>query len=307
MKPKIIFAGTTEFGLPALEMLRQNFDLVAIITQPDKPAGKKQVITPPPVKDWALKNNIPVMQPVKIADAAADIKNLEPAVMVVAAYGQIIPKNILELPKRGSINLHGSILPKYRGASPIQTAILNDEKETGVTIMQMDEKMDHGPIISSITVPINNTDDYSSLHQKLADAGAKILAETLPKWLDGSIVGQAQIHQEATFAKLLKRDDGRIDWTTPARQIFQQIKALNPEPGTWTTLDKKSVKILKAEELRNGRIDLPGKIYADGKDCLVKCGDYSLKLLMVQPEGKKPMTGHDFINGLKKLETKVFV
>ncbi len=305
--PKVIFAGTTEFGIPALEMLKKEYELVAVITQPDKPVGRKKTLTPPPVKEWAMKNNIPVLQPAKILEAAAQISALAPDVMVVAAYGQIIPKSVLDIPKRGSINLHASLLPKYRGASPIQTALLNDEKETGVTVIQMDEKMDHGPIISSLSIPIDESDIYLTLHAKLADAAAVILAKTLPQWLSNEIQGQEQNHEQATYTKLLTREDSRIDWTKPARQITQMIKALNPEPGTWTTLEKKSVKILEAKEVKTGKIELPGKIYQDGRDCLVKCGDYSLKLVRVQPDGKNPISGSDFLNGMKNLETKVFV
>lgn len=304
---KIIFAGTSSFGLPALEILKRDFDLAAVITQPDKPVGRKMITTAPPVKEWAIKNGVKVFQPAKIADITEEIKSLQPDALIVAAYGQIIPGPFLNIARTGSINLHGSLLPKYRGASPIQAAISNDEKETGVTVMLMDEKLDHGPIISSISIAIGESDDYSSLHEKLAAAGAKILSETLPQWLDGTIKGKEQDHEQATFTKLLKRDDGRLDWTKPARQIVQKIKALNPEPGTWTTLDNKSVKILKAEEHKSGKIDLPGKVYSEGRECFVKCGDYSIKIIQVQPEGKKPISGQDFLNGLKNPETKVLV
>jgi methionyl-tRNA formyltransferase len=307
MKSRVIFTGTSGFGIPALEMLKRDFELVAVITQPDKPMGRKGALTPPPVKEWATANGLKILQPGKIIEARDEIQALNADVMVVAAYGQIIPKDILDLPKRGSINLHGSILPKYRGASPVQAAIMNGDKETGVTLIQMDEKMDHGPIISTLSLPIDESDDYTSLHAKLALAAAKILAESLPLWVSGGIKGQEQDHNKATFTKLIKRDDARIDWTRPAREVLRKIKALNPEPGTWSTLDKKSVKIMGAEEVRTSKIDLPGKVYADGPDCLVKCGDYSLKLTRVQAEGKNPASGQDFLNGLKNLETKVLV
>lgn len=305
--PKIIFIGTTEFGIPALELLKRDYDLKLVITQPDKPTGRKKIPTPPVTKMWALGNGVNFLQPENIAMAEQAIKDIAPDVLIVAAYGQIIPKSILDLPARGSINLHSSLLPKYRGASPIQAAILNDDKETGITIMQMDEKMDHGGIIAQSKIAIEESDDYFRLHQKLANLAAQLLETTLPKWLDGTLTAKEQDHSQATFVKMIKRDDARIDWTNPARQILQKIKALNPEPGTWTTLDKKSVKIMGAEEVRTGKIELPGKIYAEGKDCLVKCGDYSLKLLQVQPEGKNEVSGRDFLNGLKNLETKVFV
>jgi methionyl-tRNA formyltransferase len=304
---RVIFIGTTEFGIPTLEMLKQNYNLELIITQPDKPTGRKHILTPPPVKEWALKNNIKVIQPNKISEATEEIKTVDPDLIIVAAYGQIIPKSILDIPKRGAINLHTSLLPKYRGASPIQSALLDDEKETGVTIMLMDEKMDHGAVLSQHMIKIGDSDNYYSLSSKLSLLAANALLETLPKWLEKKIEPLPQNHEEATFTKILNRNDARIDWTNPARSIIQKIKALNPEPGTWTTLNSKSVKIIEAEETKNGTIDLPGKLYSENGECLVKCGDYSIKLTLVQPEGKKPISGKDFLNGIKNLETKVFV
>jgi methionyl-tRNA formyltransferase len=304
---KIIFAGTTEFGIPALEMLMKEHDLSLVITQPDRPVGRKKILSSPAIKIWAMAKGIKTVQPEKIADASPEIQAIDPDLLIVAAYGQIIPKHILEIPKHGSINLHSSLLPKYRGASPIQAALLNDEKETGVTIMRMDEKLDHGAIYSQTKVAIEENDNYSSLHEKLATTAAELLAKTIPQILDNLLTPKEQDHSQATIVTNINRDHAKIDWTQPARKILSKIKALNPEPGTWTTLNKKSVKIMAAEEARSGRVDLPGKIYADGKDCLVKCGDYSLKLLMVQPEGKKPMTGQEFLNGIKNLETKILV
>jgi methionyl-tRNA formyltransferase len=227
--------------------------------------------------------------------------------MVIASYGQIIPAIILNIPTKGCVNLHASLLPQYRGASPIQAAILNGDYKTGVTLMLMDEKMDHGPIISQISVTVPATDDYQSLHSKLSAAAAGLVEKSVPDWLAGKLQPVPQNHDAATYVKLITRKDARLDWTQPAVEILRKIRALNPEPGTWTTLDKKSVKIMGAEETKSGRIELPGKIYGDGKDCLVKCGDYSLKLKLIQPEGGKPMSGHEFLNGLKQLETKVFI
>ena len=307
MAHRVIFIGNGEFGIPALDILKRDYDLALVISSPDRPTGRKKVLTPPPVKGWAVEQGIPILQPEKIADAEKKIRELGPDVLIVASYGQIIPQGVLNLAKKGAINLHSSLLPKYRGASPIQSAIMSDDKETGVTVMLMDEKMDHGPIIAQEKAPITEQDDYTSLHAKLAKIASLLLSDYLPKWLDGSAKVIEQDHSQATIAKLITREDARIDWTQPARKIVQKIKALNPEPGTWTTLDKKSVKILKAEEVRSGRVELPGKIYAEGHDCLVKCGDYSVRLVTVQPEGKNPITGPDFLNGLKKLETKVFV
>lgn len=305
---KVIFIGTTELGIPSLDMLKEEHDLQLVITTPDRPAGRKKILTPSPVKKWAVENGVNCLQPQKISEAKETIQAIEPDAMVVASYGQIIPKTILELPKYGSVNIHPSLLPKYRGATPIPATLLNDDKETGVTLILMDEKMDHGPILASAKITVDEADNFKSLHDdKLAKLGAQLLSTTLPKLLAASLKPQIQDDSQATFVKFFTREQGRIDWTKPARQILQQIKALNPEPGTWTTLDKKSVKIMGAEEVRSGKIELTGKIYAEGRDCLVKCGDYSLRLLEVQPEGKNPISGKDFLNGLKNLETKVFI
>lgn len=307
---KTIFAGTTDFGIPTLEMLKRDFGLALVITQPDRPVGRKQELAPPPVKVWARANGIPCIQPERISDAEKEIQASGADVMVVAAYGQIIPQGVLSRPANGCVNLHTSLLPKYRGASPIQNAIMNGDPETGVTVMVMDEKMDHGPVLAQLKVPILDSDDFTSLHAKLAEDAAVLLAGTLPEFLAGRVTPQEQDHTAATIVNTIKRDDARLDWTRNAREIFNMTRALNPEPGTWTTLGKKSVKILKTEETKDAPVDLPGKIYGggeSGRDCLVKCGDYSLKLLTVQPEGKKPMSGTDFLNGLKGLETKIFV
>jgi methionyl-tRNA formyltransferase len=304
---KVIFAGTTGFGIPALDMLKRDFDLALVITQPDRPVGRKKVLAPPPVKVWAEKNGVKFIQPEKISEAAARMDEIGADVMVVAAYGQIIPKKILELPIHGSINLHSSLLPKYRGASPIQHALLNDDKQTGVTIMLMDEKMDHGPILSCGAIDIEESDDYSSLHEKLAELAAVLLKDTLPNFIEGKVEPTPQDEWQATYVKRIDRSHARIDWTKPARHVLQQIRALNPEPGTWTMLDNKSVKILVARELKNGKIELPGKIYAEGKLCLVKCGDYSLEILKAQPEGKNPMSGTDFLNGIRNSPNQIFV
>ncbi len=304
---KLIFAGTTEFGIPTLENLKSSFEIVLVITQPDRPFGRKQVLTPPPIKVWAQKNNIPVVQPEKIAEVKEKIAEVQADVMLVAAYGQIIPKSVLETPKRGSINIHGSILPKYRGASPIQAAILNDEKETGITFIKMDEKMDNGPVIGIVKTEILPKENFVALHKRLSELAAKNASEILTKYISGRREPTPQDHSRATFTKLISKDDARIEWTKPAKEIQQQVLALNPEPGTWSKLDDKTVKIIRAEVLQDNKIELPGKIYRIGNDLLVKCSDYSLKILEVLPEGKTAMPGSDFLNGLKNLDSKIFV
>lgn len=302
---KIVFIGTTEFGIPTLEKLKDQ--LVLVVTQPDKPAGRSQKLTPPPVKVWAEKNNIQVAQSEKILNLKSLILNLEPDLSIVAAYGQIIPQEILDIPKYGSINIHGSILPKYRGASPIQAAIANGDSETGITLIKMDDKMDHGPIIATRTVKIDSRDTYTTLHAKLAFVAAELVQEILSQDKLEEIKFQEQQHDKATFVNLLSKQDGKINWSRPAIEIDRKIRAYNPEPGTWTTLGGKVVKILEAEVMPDHKIELPGKLYVANGQLLVKCLDHGLVLKKVKPEGKNEMTGKDFLNGLKNLNDKIFI
>lgn len=305
---KIIFAGTTRFGIPTLEKIQASeHQLVAVVTQPDRPVGRKQEISKTPIKLWAERQNVPVVAPEKIQDAFSQISLHHPDLMIVAAYGQIIPNTVLDVPRLKSYNLHGSLLPKYRGASPIQTAIIEDEAETGVTVIRMDEKMDHGPIAGTIKVPIAPEDSFDSLYDKLAEAGSKLMLELLPGIEQGNLKLTEQRHAEATFTKLITRPDCRANWTLDAYRLARMAKAYNPEPGLWTTLDQKMVKILEASAVTENKIELPGKIIRHPKGLAVKCGTNLLILDTVQPEGKKPMPGRDYLNGLKNLESKIFV
>ncbi|MEO8065690.1 MAG: methionyl-tRNA formyltransferase [Candidatus Doudnabacteria bacterium] len=313
---KIIFIGTTEFGIPTLEKLsakggsasggKPPYELVLIITQPDKPVGRKQIITASPIKIWAQKNSVPVIQPEKILDSISQILDSGPDLILVAAYGQIIPKAILDIPKFGSVNIHGSLLPKYRGASPIQAAILNGDNETGITLIKMDEKMDHGPIVAKQVVRLAGLETYPELYKKLADISADLIVETLPRLFEGKLKAAEQVHPHATYTKLLNREDARIDWSQSAKLIGQKIRALNPEPGTWTTLDGKTVKIIEAKILSEAKIELPGKIYIRSGELAVKCLDGSVIIEKLQPEGKNMMSGKDFLNGLK-IGNKLFI
>ena len=304
---KIIFAGTADFGIPTLDWLKNNHQLVLVITPPDKPAGRNKTLTPPPVKAWAQKNDIRVMQPEKIRDLLSVIRDAEPDLLLVAAYGQIIPKEILEIPKFKSINIHGSLLPKYRGASPIQSAILHGETQTGVTLIQMDEKMDHGPILAGKILPLSGRETFPELYQSLAQAAAGLVQETLPKWFDGTLAAREQNHDQASFCKPLNRQDGRINWSAPAVEVDRQIRALNPEPGTWTTLNGRAIKILAAAPIQDHKIELPGKLYLQQGELTVKCLDNGLVIKKIKPEGKNEMTGKDFLNGLKSVNDKIFI
>lgn len=279
-KYKIIFLGTPGFALPSLQALIKDasFEVGAVITEPDKPAGRNRKLTPPPVKILAEKYYIPVWQPDKIRNLKLKIKNLQPHVAVVVAYGQIIPKEILEIPEHGFINIHPSLLPKYRGPAPIQAAILNNNKQTGVTLMKMDEKMDHGDVVASCKLQgLSCKVNYQNLSEKLARVGADLLIKTLPDYLAGKIKGHPQNHQKATYTKLIKKVDGLINWKEPIKIIERKIRAYNPWPGCFTYLNGKRLKIIKAHLESN-------KLVFDE----------------VQLEGKKPLNWQEFKLGWKQ-------
>lgn len=298
---KIVFIGTPEFGAIILEgLIKANFGPVLVVTAPDKPVGRKQILTPPLVKAIAQKYNIPIAQPEKIGNFKLEIGNLQPDLIIVAAYSQILPKKILEIPKYGCLNVHPSFLPKYRGASPIQYAILNGDTETGVTVMLMDEKMDHGPIISSSFFPISKI-AYEELSKELANLGAELLVETLPKWAEGKIKPEPQDDSKATYTKILKKEDGRIDWKKSVEEIERQIRAFNPWPGTFALFDGKNFKILKAEVLKqtkNGPFGEPGKTFLAPDDKIaVQTGKDYLIIEKLQLEGKKSISSKEFLMG----------
>lgn len=286
ISPKIIFIGTSSFAVPALENLVKNrYSILAVVTSPDKPAGRKQELTPPPVKQIALKYKLSILQPEKISEISQKISELKPDLIVLAAYGQIIPKGILNIPPRGCLNLHPSLLPKYRGPSPIQTAILNGDRITGLTIIKMDEKIDHGPIIAQTKVKISPDENGQTLEKKLAQTGAELLTKILPDYLKGKIEPKPQNEKRVSYTEILSRQDGRIDWNQTAQEIERKIRALYPWPGTWTYLNKKRVKIVKAKAVKKEN------------QATIKTKNGYLLLEIVQPEGKKPMTGEEYFRG----------
>jgi len=299
-KIKTILIGTPEFAKRIfrkfLKAKLPNFEVVGVVTTEDKPVGRKQELTPSPIKKWALGVKLPVLQIEKIKKINADL-------IIAAAYGQIIPKEILVLPKFGALNIHPSLLPKYRGASPIQTAILNGDKETGVTIILMDEKMDHGPILRNSKFEIRNSKiTYNELTNELADLGADLLIKTLPNWIEGKIKPQPQDHSKATFTKIIKKEDGKIDWNKSAEEIERTIGALDPWPGTFASLKLKvksqKLKVLKAEALKENADKKVGEVFlTDDKKLAVQTGNGILILKQVQLEGKRVMPAKDFLNG----------
>lgn len=308
MEPKetrIIFMGTPDFGESCLKVLIENTDVIAVVTQPDKKVGRNQTLTFQPIKQIALEKNIPVLQPTQIKSNIEFIKKiteLQPDLMVVVAYGLILPKEILEIPKHGVINVHASLLPKYRGASPIQSVILDGDEQTGVTIMILDEQMDHGPILAQNKVKILPYDDFATLHDKLANEGAKLLMETLPKYLGGQLQGKKQKDAEATHCQLIKKEDGKIDWHKSSEEIERQVRAFNPWPGTFTNWEGKNLKILKSEIHDAEKVNkVIGEVYEVNEVIKVQCGQGQLELIELQLEGKNKMSVKEFINGHPKI------
>ena len=299
---RILFMGTPDFAVPCLEALvREGYQVVAAVTQPDRPVGRKQVLTPPPVKEAAQRHGIPVLQPerIKTAEALEEVLALRPDLIVTAAYGQILPKQLLDAPRFGCINVHASLLPKYRGGAPIHKAIIEGETESGVTIMYMVEALDAGDMLSKTVVPIEERDTAGSLFEKLSAAGAKLLVDTLPGLLAGEITPEPQDHDRATFAPTIKRAEEQIDWSKTAEQVYNQVRGLHPWPVAFTSYAGKIWKVWWVE--KHGAAHegaAPGTIIALEPDGLViACGSGSVKLTELQPEGKKRMSAFDFLRG----------
>jgi len=299
-KLKIIFMGTPDFGAPSLLSLIDQVNVLAVVTQPDKKVGRKQEVTESPIKKLALKHGIEILQPEKVkgnAEFIQRVKDLQPDLIVVVAYGFILPQEILDIPKYGVINVHASLLPKYRGASPIQAAILNGDKETGVTIMLIDDEVDHGPVLSEKTITITSSDNFESLHDKLAQLGADLLKDTLPKYISGEIEAVSQNEADATYCKILTKEDGKIDWAKPAEEIERQVRAFTPWPGSFAYWEDQTLKVLKAKYHNDNYNDNVGKIFKLKDGFAVVCGQGTLEILELQLEGKKPMSAKEFLNG----------
>ncbi len=299
---KTIFIGTPDFALPALKALTRDTDFLvkAVITQPDMPAGRKLVPTPPPVKELALRYKLEVWQPQKVIQVLDNLRELEPDVIVVAAYAQIIPEAILNLPKYGCINIHPSLLPKYRGASPVQAAILNGDEITGVTIMQMDKTMDTGPILAQDKLPIVKHETTASLLVKTAALGAKLLTPTIKQYIKGKIKPQDQDNSQATYVKIFDKQDGLIDWQKSAAAIERMVRAFTPWPSAWTWVKGKQLKIVEVEPMP---LDFdtykPGKTFVYNNSLAVQCGQQALLIKRLKLEGKNEISGEDFVRGYK--------
>ena len=299
----VIFFGTPEFAVPFVKHLAVNneIDLVAVVTQPDKPIGRKQVITPPPVKEIAIKMGIPVLQPEKIKnnkDFLNLISKLKPDFIVVVAYGMLLPQEFLSIPTCDCINVHASLLPYYRGASPIQSALLNGDTETGLSFMSMDKKLDEGDLYLLKKAPINSDDTQETLSKRLSDLGATLLPSVLRDIHDHVLTPLPQNEDKATYCSKIKKSDALINPTVlTAKEIFNKLRAFTPWPGIYMVYKGKRLKILEARLAHGSTSIKPGTFSAKEKKLLLGTKKGALELIKLQPEGKNPITAQDFING----------
>lgn len=301
----LIFMGTPPLAATVLEALLAEtaWNISAVVTQPDQPKGRDLKLQPSAVKELALRKNLPVLQPARARDEAflEQIRQLAPDLIVVAAYGQILPQALLDVPGHGCLNVHTSLLPKYRGAAPIQWAILNGDAETGVTIMKMDAGLDTGAIVSEARTAITAEDNSQTLHDRLAQLGGALLVRTIPDFVAGKIIPQSQPSEGSTYARKIKKEDGRLDWSQPARVLWNRVRGLTPWPGTFSFLQTDGppvlLKIWRVEMLTEAK-GAPGEILSANRDGLtVACGEGALRLLEVQREGGKRLTAAQFLAG----------
>lgn len=299
---RIVFMGTPDFALFSLKALFEaGENVVGVVTQPDKPQGRGYALLPPPVKVYAEQKGIPVFQPVTLKNGAFDetLKTLAPDVIVVAAYGKILPSSVLHYPPYGCVNVHGSLLPRYRGAAPMQRAILEGCAETGVTTMLMDEGLDTGDILLTCTVPIGENDNFEDVHDRLGAAGAALLLQTLHGLVDGTVTPKRQPTTGATYAAKIEKADCELDFSAPARAVHDRIRALSPTPLAFThTPDGKRLKVWKScvgSRMAGGK--MPGTVVALENAVTVVCGEGTVDLLGLLPEGKGRMSAVDYING----------
>jgi methionyl-tRNA formyltransferase len=297
---RIVFMGTPDFAVPTLRALAAHDTVVGVVTQPDRPAGRGRQRVASPVKQFALAAGIPVIQPAKLRepDAMAQLAAWSPDVIVVAAFGQILKPAVLELPPHGCLNVHASLLPRHRGAAPIAAAILAGEIETGVTMMKMDAGLDTGPTLAQRAEPIRPDDTTQSLAERLAEAGAQLLVESLSAYLSGQRIPQPQDDSLATYAPQLKKEDGHLDFARPAVELERRVRAFTPWPGAFALWEGQPLKILKCAVLENEHGEA-GRVSQTVRGPVVACGAGALALVQIQPSGKKPMPAADFARGAR--------
>ena len=294
---KVVFMGTPDFAVPVLKVLIENTNVVMVVTQPDAFVGRKKILTPSPVKSVALENNIEVFTPIRIKEDYNKILEVNPDIIITCAYGQIIPKILLDLPKYKCVNVHASLLPKYRGGAPIHASIINGDSETGITIMYMDEGMDDGNVIKQESIKILDSDNINTLSEKLSILGAKLLIETLPSIINGSCPNIKQEKDKVTFAYIIKRKDEIIDFNTTYRNIFNKVRALyNRSYFIMNNIEYKIVKVRYENKL--GKIGVINHIYKDGIG--IGCSDGEVVITEFIPSGKKQMLVNSYLNGIDK-------
>ena len=299
---KLVFMGTPAFSVPILEgLLEEGYEVVAVVTQPDRPVGRKKIITPTPVKEAAVKHGLLVLQPEKISgsEEMEKIIALQPDVIITAAFGQFLPEKLLQAPVHGAINVHASLLPKYRGGAPVHYSIINGEKETGVTIMEMIKKMDAGGIYAQESLPITKQDDVGTMFEKLSALGKQLLLKTLPDILNGNLSPRPQNESKVTFSPNITREQEAIDWNKTAEEIDNQVRGMRPWPIAFTTYEQTRWKLLNVEALAEKTTAEPGTIIKkDKKNLWIACGKQTvLAIKELQPAGKGKQAINEFLNG----------
>ena len=296
-RPRVLFAGTPDFALASLRALVDGgFVPVAVLTQPDRPAGRGKKITQSPVKQFAIEQGIDVLQPqtLRAPDIVAELAALQPDILVVAAYGLILPQDVLDVPGRGCVNVHASLLPRWRGAAPIQAAILNGDEQTGITLMSMTEGLDCGPVYAAEAIDIGAEETAGELHDRLADLGGRLLLRHFEEILDGSLPAAAQDESQALYAPKINKEDARIDWHKPAQELARLVRAYNPVPGAWFELDGQRIKCWRASRVDATRVEPGTVLSADKNGVVIACADGALSLESLQRPGKGRVTGAEF-------------
>lgn len=301
---KIVFFGSPEFAIPALTRLlkEKDFIIVAVVTRPDQPKNRGKQLSPTPIKTLALKHHLPVLEPHRLKqNFKAELKRLNFELAVVAAYGKFIPPEILKIPPAGFINLHPSLLPKYRGASPIQAAILHSDKKTGVTVMKMDQGLDTGDILAQKEIVISNDDTAGSLHDRLAKLGADLLVDIIKKYRQHTLTPQKQDDGHASVTSQIQKKDAKINWQNSAKQICLQIKAMNPWPTAWTNFDRTIIKISQAEVKSISDLRPPGTVIEITRKMAVVCGQGIVIIKRIKRQGKNWISGEEFLRGFSQI------
>lgn len=307
--PRILYLGTPGISSFVLEgLISAGYNVVGVLAQPDKEVGRKRILEEVPTKKVALKHNIPVFQPAKVRLDYQFAQELQPDLIICFAYGQIIPQGLLDIPHLGALNLHGSLLPQYRGASPMQMALINDDKVTGITLMQMIDKMDAGLMYAKKEITIDDKDNFTSLAEKMKVAALHLLLESLPLYLDEKLPGIAQNEDEVTFAGLIKREQEHLDIRQPKSKIIGWVRALSEEPGAYLLWEDQIIKMLEVEAI-NDQVEAPiGTIIQANKNGLfIQVSDGQLEIKRLQMAGKRPMTSKEFVNGRQGLEGEIWL